>query len=57
MAVYTEVSDEELAAFMDELVNGKVPYGCVRPEEALDSHRVFTAAVESQRTRQAVEIP
>jgi predicted dehydrogenase len=44
------------AAFMDELVNGKVPYGCVRPEEALDSHRIFTAALESQRTRQAVEI-
>jgi predicted dehydrogenase len=44
------------AAFMDELVNGKVPYGCVRPEEALDSHRIFTAALESERTRQAVEI-
>jgi predicted dehydrogenase len=44
------------AAFMDELVNGKVPYGCVRPEEALESHRLFTAALESQRTRQAVPI-
>ncbi|RPH45107.1 MAG: gfo/Idh/MocA family oxidoreductase [Planctomycetota bacterium] len=44
------------AAFMDELVHGKVPYGCVRPEEALESHRLFTAALESQRTRQAVEI-
>jgi predicted dehydrogenase len=44
------------AAFMDELVNGQVPYGCVRPEEALDSHRIFTAALESQRSRQAVEI-
>jgi predicted dehydrogenase len=44
------------AAFMDELVNGKVPYGCVRPEEALESHQLFTAALESQRTRQAVEI-
>ena len=44
------------AAFLDELVNGKVPYGCVRPEEALDSHRIFTAALESGRTRQAVEI-
>src|ERR1043165_1391079 len=44
------------AAFMDELVPGKVSYGCVRPEEALESHKVFTAALESQRTRQAVEI-
>jgi len=41
---------------MDELVNDKVPYGCVRPEEALESHQLFTAALESQRTRQAVEI-
>ena len=44
------------AAFADELVNGKADYGCVRPEEALDSHRLFTAALESQRSRQAVEI-
>ena len=44
------------AGFMDELVHGKAPYGCVRPEEALESHRLFTAALESQRTRQAVEI-
>jgi predicted dehydrogenase len=44
------------AAFMDELVHGKVPYACVRPEEALESHRLFTAALESQRTRQAVAL-
>ena len=44
------------AAFMDELANGKVAYGCVRPEEALESHRLFTAALESQRTRQAVAL-
>ena len=44
------------AAFMDELVHGKVPYGCVRPEEALESHKLFTAALESQRTRQAIAL-
>jgi predicted dehydrogenase len=44
------------AAFMDELANGKVAYGCVRPEEALESHRLFTAALESQRTRQSVSL-
>ena len=44
------------AAFMDELVHGKAPYGCARPEEALESHRLFTAALESQRTHQAVEL-
>lgn len=45
------------AAFLDELVHGAAPYGCVRPEEALESHLLFTAALESQRTRRAVEIP
>ncbi len=45
------------AAFLDELANGRAPYGCARPEEALESHRLFTAALESQRTRLAVEIP
>ncbi len=44
------------AAFMDELVNGKTPFACARPEEALASHQVFTAALESQRTRQAIEV-
>ncbi len=44
------------AAFMDELVNGKAAFGCARPEEALETHRIFTAALESQRTRQAVSI-
>jgi predicted dehydrogenase len=44
------------AAFLDELVRGEAPYGCVRPEETLESHKLFTAALESQRTRQAVAI-
>lgn len=45
------------AAFMDELTHGKAPYGCVRPEEALESHRLFTAALESERTHRAVDLP
>ncbi len=44
------------AAFLDELGHGKAPYGCARPEEALESHRLFPAALESQRTHQAVEV-
>ncbi|HEX7898729.1 MAG TPA: Gfo/Idh/MocA family oxidoreductase [Planctomycetota bacterium] len=44
------------AAFMDELVNGKAPFPCATPAEALDTHRLFTAALESQRTRQAVAL-
>ena len=54
--MYNDALLQMWAAFMDELVNGKAPYGCVRPEEALESHRLFTAALESQRTRKAVEL-
>ncbi len=45
------------AAFCDELVNGpqmRQPFGCATPEEAHDSHRLFTAALASQRTGQTV---
>jgi predicted dehydrogenase len=42
------------AAFVDELSGSRPPFGCATPEEALASHRIFTAALESQRTRQSV---
>jgi predicted dehydrogenase len=41
------------AAFCDELVHGpgmKQPLRCATPEETALSHRLFTAALESQRT-------
>jgi len=38
------------AAFVDELVGDVPPFGCVTPDEALLSHRIFTAALESGRT-------
>jgi predicted dehydrogenase len=44
------------AAFLDELVNKKAPFPCATPDEALASHRIFTAALESQRARQAVSV-
>jgi predicted dehydrogenase len=47
------------AAFCDELVNGpamKQPFYCATPEEVAASHRLFTAALESQRTGQTVEL-
>ena len=31
-------------------------FGCATPQEALAAHRVFTAAMRSQDTRQAVEV-
>ncbi len=45
------------AAFCDELVNGKnmkQPFYCATPEEAAETHRLFTAALESQRTGQTI---
>jgi predicted dehydrogenase len=47
------------AAFCDELVNGKQmkqPFFCVTPEEALLSHKVFTAALQSNRTGQTIPL-
>ncbi len=47
------------AAFCDELVNGKSmrqPFYCATPQEALGTHLLFTAALESQRTARTVEV-
>lgn len=44
------------AAFVDELAGNKAPFRCATPEEALASHRLFTAALESQRTGATVEV-
>jgi predicted dehydrogenase len=47
------------AAFCDELANGpkmKQPFCCVTPEETADSHKLFTAALVSQRTGQTVAV-
>lgn len=47
------------AAFLYELVHQKPLKrfaGCVTPQEAATSHRLFTAALQSQRERQVVEL-
>jgi predicted dehydrogenase len=47
------------AAFCDELVHGadiNQPLRCVTPQEAADSHALFTAALESQRTGRVVAV-
>jgi len=45
------------AAFIDELCGGDVgQFGCVRPEEVADSHKLFTAALESNKSKSLVEI-
>jgi len=48
------------AAFCDELTNGKDGmsqfFHCATPEEAAASHRLFTAALESQKSKSTVSI-
>ncbi len=47
------------AAFVDELTHGDGMDGdfrCATPEEALGSHHLFTAALESQRTGMTVKV-
>ncbi len=47
------------AAFCDEIVNQDAMIGdfqCATPEEAALSHQIFTAALQSQRTGQTVNL-
>ncbi len=46
------------AAFLSELGGGpgSVPFGCVTPQEAYESHRLFTAALESHRSHTEVSL-
>jgi predicted dehydrogenase len=47
------------AAFCDELTHGRdmrQPLYCATPEEAADSHKLFTAALESERSGQTVAL-
>ena len=46
-----------LAAYFAER-EGKLEgrFGCVRPEEAVISHKVFEAALKSHKSKSAVEI-
>jgi predicted dehydrogenase len=48
------------AAFLDELAHGREgmrqPFHCATPQEAGATHRIFTAALESQRTSAVVPV-
>lgn len=44
------------ASFVDELAGNEPKFQCAMPEEVLASHHLFTAALESHRTSQVVEI-
>ena len=48
------------AAFLDELAQGREgmrqPFHCATPDEAAATHRIFTAALESQATSSVVTL-
>jgi predicted dehydrogenase len=56
---FTDALLQMCAAFVDELAHGSQmiqPFTCATPEEAELSHRLFTAALDSQRHRSVVEV-
>jgi predicted dehydrogenase len=57
---FSDALMQMIAAYLDELTHGEEmsgPLGCATPEEVELSHRLFTAALKSQRTGATVEIP
>lgn len=56
---FTDAILQMWAAYLDELAHGDEMIGdfrCATPEEAARSHRLFTAALESQRERSVVRV-
>jgi predicted dehydrogenase len=53
---FTDAILQMWAAFVDELAGNQPKFQCATPAEALTSHRLFTAALESQRTGATVTI-
>lgn len=56
---FTDAILQMWAAFMDELVHGQMmlqPFNCATPEEARLGHKLFTAALESERTQSVIEV-
>ena len=55
---FTDAIQQMWAAYLDELVHPQMTgtFSCATPEEAHLSHRLFTAAIESQRTGQTISV-
>jgi len=56
---FTDAIQQMWAAFICELETGKIPSnfaGCVRPDEVAISHKLFTAALRSQKENATVSI-
>lgn len=53
---FTDAVLQMWAAFMLELSGGKPEFGCFTPEETVISHALHSAALESHKTKRAIEI-
>lgn len=53
---FTDAILQMWAAFLDELSGNKPRFLCATPQEAVLSHRLFTAALESQRMGATIEV-
>ena len=56
---FTDACQQMLAGFCYELANGRAlrpSAGCLTPEETALSHRLFTAALESQRKKETIAV-
>jgi hypothetical protein len=56
---FADAIQQMWAAFLDELAHGadmRGPFRCATPEEAAAMHRIFTAALESDRNGTVVRL-
>jgi predicted dehydrogenase len=56
---FADAIQQMWAAFLDELAHGadmQGPFRCATPEEAAATHRIFTAALESDRNGSVVRL-
>ncbi|CAN5462086.1 hypothetical protein BH11ARM1_BH11ARM1_15260 [soil metagenome] len=53
---FPDAMQQMWAAYLEELAGNRPSFGCATPEEALYSHRLFTAALESQKSASTVTL-
>jgi len=53
---FTDAMLQMWASFIEELSGGSPAFACARPEEAMLSHRLFTAALTSQKESRVVDV-
>ena len=56
---FADAIQQMWAAFLDELAHGREmrgPFRCATPEEAAATHRIFTAALQSDRAGSVVRL-